>query len=176
MRIRWGLVASVLTCTVLLTGYKSETTSAQAVPSQMPDAVFSDATAGAQDSNAARTLAPGRFRFTTGLDKVPQHIQGPVTCHTAEDDYVIAIGNPDAGGVEIGLSQDESILKYVDLGYRQGVSLMLVNDGDTDRVAGKALPTVHKTGNSYFVSGYATGLTASQHDVNRYFEISVACP
>lgn len=172
MRIRWGLVASVLTCTVLLIGYKSEITSAQAVPSQE----FSDTTAGATEGDAERTLAPGHFRFTAGLDKEPQHIQGPVTCDTRDDVYRIAIGDPDAGGVEIGLSQGESILKYAALGYRNGVHLMLINDGEIDREAGQTLPTVRKTGNTYFASGYATGLTASQRDTSRYFEISVACP
>ena len=176
MRIRWGLVASVLTCTVLLTGYKSEITSAQAVPSQIPNADFSDATVGANEANAARTLAPGHFRFTMGLDKEPQHIQGPVTCDTKGDVYRIAIGDPDAGGVEIGLSQDESSLKYVYLGYRSGVSLMLVNDGEIDGETGNTAPAVHKTGSTYFASGYATGLTANQLEAKRYFEISVACP
>ena len=176
MRIRWGLVASVLTCSVLLTGYKTETTGAQAVPSQMPDAETSDTTVGANESDAARTLAPGRFRFTTGLDKEPQHIQGPVTCDTRDDVHRIAIGDPDAGGVEIGLSQDESTLKYVYLGNRNGVNLMLVNDGELEPETGKTLPTVHKTGNTYFASGYATGLTAGQRHINRYFDISVACP
>ena len=176
MRIRWGLVASVLTCTVLLTGYKTEATSAQALPIQVPDAELSRTTAVANDINAARTLAPGHFRFTTGLDKEPQHIQGPVTCDTGDDNYVISIGNPDAGGVEIGLSPDDSVLKYVDLGYRHGVNLMLVNDGVVDSETGKIPPTVQKTGNTYFTSGYATGLTASQRATNRYFEISVACP
>lgn len=176
MRIRWGLVASVLACTVLLTGYKVEATRAQAVPSQVPDADFSDTTAGAKEGNAAGTLTPGHFSFTTGLDKVPQHIQGPVTCDTRDDVYRIAIGDPDAGGVEIGLSQDESILKYADLGYRNGVNLMLINDGEIDRETDQTLPTVHKMGNTYFASGFATGFTASQRDTDRYFEISVACP
>lgn len=176
MRIRWGMVAAVLTCTVLLTGYKDETTSAQALPSQVPDAEFSDISAGAKDGNAARTLAPGHFLFTTGLDKVPQHIQGPVTCDTRDDVHRIAIGDPDAGGVEIGLSQDESILKYADLGFRNGVNLMLINDRENDRETGKTPPTVHKIGSTYLASGYATGLTASQHEIDRYFEISVACP
>jgi len=176
VRIRWALVASVLTCTVLLTGYKYETTSAQSAPGPSPDAEFSDTTAGTREGNAARTLAPGQFRLTTGLVKVPQHIQGAVTCDTRDDVYRIAIGDPESGGVEIGLSQDESILKYADLGYRDGVNLMLINDGDVDREAGETLPIVHKVGNTYFASGYATGLTASQLDTDRYFEISVACP
>lgn len=176
MRIRWGLVAAVLTCTVLLTVYKDETTRAQALPSHLAGADFSDATVGAKEDSAARTLAPGHFRFTTGLDQEPQHIQGPVTCDTRDDVYRIAIGDLNAGGVEIGLSQDESILKYADLGYRNGANLMLINDGDADREPGKARPILRKLGNTYFASGYATGLTASQRETDRYFEISVACP
>ena len=175
MRIRWALVASVLTCTVLLTGYKSETTRAQAVPS-LPEGEFSDTTAGAKGSNAAGTLSPGHFRFTIGRDKEPQHIQGPVTCDTRDDVYRIVIGDPDAGGVEIGLTQNESILKYAALGDRNGVNLMLINDGESDRETDRPPPTVHKTGNTYFASGYATGLTASHRDTTRFFEISVACP
>lgn len=175
MRVRWGLGAIVLTGTVLLTAYEAETTSARAVSGQPPDASFSDATVGAPEG-IARTLAPGRFIFTTGLDKVPQHIQGPVACDTEADSFRIAIGDPDGGGVEIGLSTDESTLQYVDLGYRNGVNLMLRNDGETDRTPGQAPPTVRKTGNTYFASGYATGLTSTNRDTSRYFEIFVTCP
>jgi hypothetical protein len=166
------LVATTLTCGVLLTAYQYQTTSAQAVASQAPNATSSDPAAVAQE----QTLAPGHFRFTTGLDKEPQYIQGSVVCDTKDGIHRIAIGDPDAGGVERGLSGDESILKYADLGYRNGVNLALVNDGETGSETGKALPAVHKTGNTYFASGYATGLTTGQRDTTRYFEISVACP
>lgn len=176
MRIRWGPVVSVLTCSVLLTGYRYETSSAQAVPNQPPSAGFSGTTAGATEGDNAPTLAPGHFRFTTGLDKIPQPIQGPVTCDTRDDVYRIAIGDPDAGGIEIGLTHHESFLKYVDLGNREGVNLMMINDGDGVREAGETPPAVHKAGDTYFASGYATGVTASQHDTDRYFEIAVACP
>lgn len=169
MRIRRGLVIAVLTCAVLLTGYKIDTTSALAGPSH-------DVTAGANQDSARQTLAPGDFRFTMGLDKEPQHIQGPVVCDTRDDVHRIAIGDPNAGGVELGLSEDESALKYAYLGYRNGVYLMVVNDGDTDREVGETPPAVHKTGTTYFASGYATGLTATQRVIDRYFEISVACP
>lgn len=168
MRVRSGVVAFALTCTVMLTAYETESTSAQALPVQPPDAEFSAATAG--------TLAPGQFRVTTGLDKEPQYVQGPVACDAGEDSFTIAIGDPDAGGVEIGLSPDESALQYVDLGYRNGVSLVLLNNGETDGETGQALPVVHKTANTYFVSGYAIGMTASHRDTSRYFEITVACP
>ena len=176
MRVRWGLVAAVLTCTVLTAGYKGETTRAQALPSLGSEADVSVATAGAKDDGAGRMLAPGHFRFTTGLDKEPQHIHGHVTCDTRGDVYRIAIGDPSSGGVEIGVAQDASILKYADLGYRNGANLMLVNDGTADREPGEAPPTFRKWGDTYFASGYATGLTASQHEIDRYFEISVSCP
>ena len=52
---------------------------------------------------------------------------------------------------------------------------MLVNDGEP-AAAGSTPPVLQKSGATYFVSGYARGLTATQHDVDRYFEISVACP
>lgn len=169
MRFRWGLLASALTCTVLLTAYENATSSARAVPSQLPAAESSNATARANE------LPPGDFRFTTGLAKVPQHIEGPVTCDTRDDTYRIAIGDQEAGGVEIGL-QEESSLKYVDLGNRSGVNLALINNGNTGDDPSGTPPSVHKTGDTYFVSGYATGLTASQQDTSLYFEISVACP
>lgn len=170
MRFRWGLLASALTCTVLLTAYENATSSARAVPSKLPGTESSGATA------LANELPPGHFRFTTGLARVPQHIQGPVTCDTRDDTYRIAIGDQEAGGVEIGLSWDESTLKYVDLGNRSGVNLAVINDGEAGRDASRTPPSVHKTGDTYLVSGYATGLTTSQQDTSLYFEISVACP
>ena len=175
MRIRRGLVIAVLTCTVLLTGYKVDPTSALAVPGRLPDDV-SDGTPGAKRGSVAPALAPGEFRFTTGLDKVPQHIHGPVVCDTRDGIHRIVIGDPDAGGVEVGLSADESTLKYADLGYRNGVYLMLVNDGDSGRAAGKTAPAVRKAGMTYVASGYATGMTATQQNIDRYFEIAVTCP
>lgn len=175
MRGRWALVASLLTCTVLLTAYKSEATRAQALPGELPDGGSSVTAAGANGNDTAGTLAPGDFRFTIGLDHERQHIQGPVTCDTRGDVRRISIGDPNAGGVEIGLSEDESTLKYVDLGYRNGVFLMLVNDGDAEREVDTA-PAVRKSGETYFTSGYATAFAAGQHETERYFELSVACP
>lgn len=164
MRIRWGLLAPVLTGVVLLAAYQDTPTNARAVPA------INNAAAGASE------LQPGDFRFTTGLDRVPQHIRGPVTCDTRDDTFRITIGNPDAGGVEIGLSQDESTLKYADLGHRNGVYLALFNDGETVGDTSQALPSVRKIGNTYLASGYARGMTPSQHDARLYFEISAACP
>ncbi|MFN8072844.1 MAG: lipoprotein LpqH [Mycobacterium sp.] len=178
MRTRGRLLASALTCTVLIAAYQIETTNARAVSTEGKAAAISKSAGAANTADDSPTLAPGEFRFTTGLDREPQHIQGPVTCDTRDDTYRIKIGDPDANGVEIGLSLDESSLKYVDLGNRGGIYYALFNDGE-DVINGGPAPapgTVHKTGNTYVVSGYATGTTANQHSTGLYFEIAVACP
>jgi hypothetical protein len=158
----------------LIVAYQTETTSARATSAEAKAAEISKA-AGAANNDS--TLAPGEFRFTTGRDREPQRIQGPVTCDIRDGIRRIKIGDPYSTGVEIGLSSHESSLRYVDLGNRGGVYFALFNDG-TD-VADPGDPTagsVHKTGDTYVVSGYATGSTAAQNTARLYFEISVACP
>lgn len=128
----------------------------------------------------AQTLKPGDFRFSTGVDKQPQHIHGPVTCDTRDDTYRIRIGDPDAGGLEIGLSLDGANLKYVDLGNRGGVYFALFNDSDDPLGDGgdqrPAEGAVRRAGETYLVSGRATGMSANHHVTQLYFDISVACP
>ncbi len=179
VRTRRLLLASGLTCTVLIAGYQTETTSARAISTEGKAAEISKAAGTANTADDTQTLSPGEFRFTTGLDREPQHIRGPVTCDTRDDTYRIRIGDPDANGVETGLSLDGSSLKYVDLGNRGGVYYALFNDGeDVIDASGpdQARGAVHKTGNTYVASGYATGTTASRHGTGLYFEIAVACP
>lgn len=180
VRIRRRLLASALTCAALIAAYQNETSSARAVPNEIKDAEISKSAATA---NGEQPLSPGEFRFTTGLDREPQHIFGSVTCDTRDGVHRIRIGDPYAGGLELGISPDESTLKYVDLGNRGGVYLALFNDGDevfhdADPQGRPSTPpgTVHKTGGTYFTSGYATGTTADQQSTGLYFEISVACP
>lgn len=173
VRTRRRLLASALTCTVLIVAYQAETTSARATSAEAKAAEISKA---AGTANADSALAPGEFSFTTGLDREPQHIQGPVTCDTRDDTRRIKIGDPDTTGVEVGLSSDESTLRYVDLGNRGGVYLALFNDGSDVVDASTSPGTVRKTGNTYVVSGYASGNTADQNTTRLYFEISVACP
>lgn len=87
------------------------------------------------------------------------------------------IGDPDAGGLEVGLTLDESSLKYVDLGNRGGVYFAFFNDALTEGGEPSAADgAVHKAGDTYFVSGRATGTSATQHLSTLQFDISVACP
>lgn len=169
------LFASAVTCAVLFAGYHTEATSARAVSDEMGVSDLSSAAGAANVPDAMRVLPPGKFRFTTGRDKEPQYIEGPVTCDTRDDTYRVTIGDPDARGVEIGLSPDESTLKYVDLGNRAGTYFAFYSD-DSEGDPGAARGSVRKTDDTYLVSGEATGTTAHQQVTRLHFDIAVACP
>jgi lipoprotein LpqH len=130
-------------------------------------------------STAATTSAAGGPSATAGastakvtIDGQPQNINGQVVCATAGGNLNIAIGEATTGIAAV-LSADASTVQSVGLGNVNGVTL-----GYTAGVPGGANATASKDGNTYKISGTATGVDMANpmQPVNKPFEIQVTCP
>jgi lipoprotein LpqH len=122
-------------------------------------------------STAATTtgpaVAPGSAQVT--VDGQPQNVGGPVVCSTTEGKFSIAIGEV-ITGVIVGLEPDASVVHNAGLGTVNGVVLSY-----TEGVPGNSASAT-KDGNSYKITGTATGVDAAGQPVSKPFEIDVTCP
>ena len=166
-----GLVVTVAGAAVLVAGLsgcsKSDdkstaTTSAKATTSAA-------ATSSAAASPSA-TAGSGGAKVT--IDGQAQNIQGSVVCATAGGNVNIAIGEA-MTGIAAVLSGDGTTVQSVGLGNVNGVTL-----GYTQGVPGGANATATKDGNTYKISGTATGIDMANpmQPVTKPFEIQVTCP
>ncbi len=102
-----------------------------------------------------------------------KNVQGQVVCATAGGNLNIAIGEATTGIAAV-LSADASSVQSVGLGNVNGVTL-----GYTAGVpGGGANATATKDGNTYKISGTATGVDMANpmQPVTKPFEIQVTCP
>lgn len=104
------------------------------------------------------------------VDGVRQNITGNVVCTNAVGNFNIAIGQQ-ASGVAVVLTPDAATVHSVILGNVNGVIL-----GYQQGVSG-GQATASKDGNTYIISGSATGVTAALPPVmvTKPFEIRVTC-
>ena len=167
-----GLVVTVAGAAVLVAGLsgcskddkKTEsTTSVKATTSAA-------ATTSATGSASATAGAGGGTKVT--IDGQPQNVQGSVVCATAGGNVNIAIGEA-MTGIAAVLSGDGTSVVSVGLGNVNGVTL-----GYTQGVPGGANATAKKDGNTYTISGTATGVDMANPmtPVTKPFEIQVTCP
>ncbi|QEN16635.1 lipoprotein LpqH [Mycolicibacterium sp. ELW1] len=128
---------------------------------------------------ATTTSAAGSPSATAGagtakvtIDGQAQNVQGQVVCATAGGNLNIAIGEATTGIAAV-LSADASSVQSVGLGNVNGVTL-----GYTAGVPGGANATATKDGNTYKISGTATGVDMANpmQPVTKPFEIQVTCP
>ncbi|KAA0106116.1 lipoprotein LpqH [Mycolicibacterium sp. P1-5] len=139
----------------------------------------STTSAKASSSAAATSSAAGSASATAGasttkvtIDGQPQNINGQVVCATAGGNLNIAIGEATTGIAAV-LSADASTVQSVGLGNVNGVTL-----GYTAGVPGGANASASKDGNTYKISGTATGVDMANpmQPVTKPFEIQVTCP
>ncbi|WP_431238422.1 lipoprotein LpqH [Mycolicibacterium aichiense] len=116
------------------------------------------------------TAGAGNAKVT--IDGQAQNVQGQVVCATAGGNLNIAIGEATTGIAAV-LSADASSVQSVGLGNVNGVTL-----GYTAGVPGGANATATKDGNTYTISGTATGVDMANpmQPVTKPFEIQVTCP
>ncbi|AKK29836.1 lipoprotein LpqH [Mycobacterium sp. EPa45] len=166
-----GLVVTVAGAAVLVAGLSgcskddnksTSTTSAKASSS----ASATSSAAGAPSATAGASTAK------VTIDGQPQNINGQVVCATAGGNLNIAIGEATTGIAAV-LSADASSVQSVGLGNVNGVTL-----GYTAGVPGGANATASKDGNTYKISGTATGVDMANpmQPVTKPFEIQVTCP
>ncbi|OBF15433.1 lipoprotein LpqH [Mycobacterium kubicae] len=132
-------------------------------------------TGGSSSSSVSATSGSGGGGGASGpkvlIDGQDQHVTGSVVCQTVGGTVNIAIGGSATGIGAVLSDGNPPEVKSVALGNVSGVSL-----GYTSGTGqGKAEAT--KNGNSYKISGTATGLDMANptQPVNKPFEIDVTC-
>jgi ipoprotein LpqH len=118
-------------------------------------------------SSAASSSAAGPPRVTIGGQ--PLNVTGPVVCSTTDGKFSIAIGDV-ITGVIVGLEPDASAVHNAGLGSVDGVIMNF-----TEGVPGENASAT-KTGNTYKITGTASGVDSAGQQVHKPFEVNVTCP
>lgn len=118
-------------------------------------------------STSAPAAAPGEAKVR--VDGQPQNVSGPVVCATNNGKFSIAIGEA-ITGVIVDLEPDASAVHDVGLGTIDGV-VMSFTEGAPGNNAGAT-----KNGNSYHITGTATGINNVGLEVTKPFTIDATCP
>ncbi len=106
------------------------------------------------------------------IDGKDQNVSGTVVCATAAGNVNISIGSASTGVGAVLTDADPPQVKSVGLGSVNGVALGYTSG------TGQGNATAKKDGNSYTISGTATGVDMANptQPVNKPFEINVTCP
>ncbi len=118
-------------------------------------------------TTAAAAGSDGPAKVT--IDGQARPIEGAVVCSTHDGKFSVAIGDV-ITGVIVGLEPDASAVHAVGLGDQGGVVLSF-----TEGVPGNTA-TATKDGNTYTVTGTATGMDAAGQQVSKPFEVVATCP
>ena len=162
------LLIAVSTVTVVATAAGCSNGNKASGPSSSP------ATSSSAASSSTSATASSSTPAASGDTKViiggqPQNVNGPVVCSTTDGKFSIAIGDM-LTDVIVGLEQDGSAVHNAGLGTVDGV-VMSFTEGAPGNNA-----TATKTGNSYNITGNASGADNAGQQVNKPFEIDVTCP
>lgn len=103
------------------------------------------------------------------VDGQPQNVSGQVACATNNGKFSIAVGDM-ATGIIVGLEQDGSAVHNAGLGTVDGVVMSF-----TEGVPGENA-TATKAGNTYKITGIASGIDSTGAQVRKPFEVNVTCP
>jgi lipoprotein LpqH len=123
--------------------------------------------------SSATVVTPGGGNATKLIiDGKDQNVQGTTVCTKEFDNVTIAIGGPATGIVAALTGTDPPKVVTVDLGNVNGVTL------DYAAGSGKDDAKVTKDGNTYKITGTATGVDPAHLGqlVSKPFEIDATCP
>jgi ipoprotein LpqH len=131
------------------------------------EATSATATTSAAESPTA-TAAPGGTKVT--IDGQDQQVNGTVVCSAMGGNMNIAIGEAATGIAAVISEGDSPTVTSVGLGNVNGVTLAVG--------AGAGDATATKDGNTYTISGNATGIDMANPmaPVTKPFAIEVTCP
>nr|P31502.2 RecName: Full=Lipoprotein LpqH; AltName: Full=19 kDa lipoprotein antigen; AltName: Full=22 kDa lipoprotein antigen; AltName: Full=Mi22 antigen; AltName: Full=Putative transporter LpqH; Flags: Precursor [Mycobacterium intracellulare]AAA25344.1 gene encodes a 19 kDa protein [Mycobacterium intracellulare] len=129
------------------------------------------ASSSANSSGTTRRLAPGAAGTKVTIDGKDQNVSGSVVCTNAGGTINIAIGGAATGIAAVLSDGNPPQVKSVGLGNVNGVTLGYTSG------TGQGNATASKDGNSYKISGTATGVDMANpmQPVNKPFEINVTC-
>lgn len=124
-----------------------------------------------QGSSASAQSSAGASNTKVTIDGKDQNVQGTTVCSTAGGNVNIAIGGQATGIAAVLTDANPPEVKSVGLGNVNGVTL-----GYTPGT-GQGNATASKDGNTYKISGTATGVDMANpmQPVNKPFEIDVTC-
>jgi lipoprotein LpqH len=118
------------------------------------------------------TAAAGSGETKVTIDGQDQNVQGTIACSSMGGNMNIAIGDATTGIGAVISSGDSPTVQSVGLGNVNGVTLGYQSG------TGQGEATATKDGNTYKISGTATGIDMANpmQPVNKPFEIEVTCP
>ena len=130
----------------------------------------SDKKSGTSGETSSAASAQGKSTVT--IDGKDQAVQGTVVCSTMGGNVNIAIGDATTGIGAVVSSGDSPTVHSVGLGNVNGVTLGFQEN------AGQGEAKAEKDGNTYKISGTATGMDMANpmQPVNKPFQIEVTCP
>jgi lipoprotein LpqH len=122
-------------------------------------------------TSGANAPSPGAESVIVGGQK--QNVSGQASCVTSGDNVNIGIGDPTTGIGAVVSTANPPTVHSVGLGNVNGVTL-----GYSDTAPGQGNAQASKNGNSYKITGTATGVNMAnpQQPVTKSFEIDVTCP
>ncbi|OBI80804.1 lipoprotein LpqH [Mycobacterium sp. E740] len=125
-----------------------------------------------ETSGETSTAASAQGKTTVTIDGKDQAVQGTVVCSSVGGNTNIAIGDATTGIGAVVSSGDKPTVQSVGLGNVNGVTLGYQSG------AGQGEAKAEKDGNTYKISGTATGVDMANplQPVNKPFEIEVSCP
>jgi ipoprotein LpqH len=153
------IVAGVAACS---SGNKASGPSSSSATASSSTTASSSATA-----SSSTPAAAGPAQVTIGGQ--PQNVSGAVVCSTTDGKFSIAVGDM-VTGIIVGLEPDASVVHNAGLGTVDGVVMSF-----TEGVPGENA-TATKTGNTYKITGTASGVDNAGQQVHKPFEVNVTCP
>lgn len=166
-----GGAAIVVAGLVGCSGDKSAEESASSATESVESGASSATSVITSATDAAKGNPPPGAATVT-IDGQEQNIEGQAVCTNLGGNIQIAIGNATQGiGAQV-TEADPPVVKQVGLGNVNGVAL-----GFTEGVPGGEA-TAEKDGNTYKISGSATGVDMANplQPTTKPFEIAVTCP
>ncbi|SPM39799.1 hypothetical protein MNAB215_1991, partial [Mycobacterium numidiamassiliense] len=126
---------------------------------------------GSGSSGSTSAAASGGGAPLVSIDGKNQNVTGSVVCTTAGGNVNIAIGGAATGIAAVLSDANPPVVKSVGLGNVNGVTLAYTQG------TGQGNASATKDGNSYKISGTATGVDMANpmQPVNKPFEINVTC-
>ncbi|MGV0794675.1 lipoprotein LpqH [Mycolicibacterium sp. XJ1819] len=152
-----------------LTGCSSDDSSTSA-ENESPAATAETTAETTAEATATAEAGSGETRVT--IDGQDQEVTGTVVCSAMGGNMNIAIGDAATGIAAVVSEGDEPTVTSVGLGNVNGVTLGYQSG------TGQGEATAEKDGNSYHITGTATGVDMANpmQPVEKPFEIEVTCP
>ncbi len=124
-------------------------------------------------ATASASASAGASTAKVTIDGQDQNVKGTVSCVSAGGNVNIGVGDATTGIGAVLSDASPPVVHSVGLGNVNGVTL-----GYSDAAPSQGKADVTKDGNSYKITGTATGVDMANpmQPVNKPFEIDVTCP